>query len=193
MKTTEIWEVFVLDKRGYVHREIIAHLSEAPSKEALSELQAKRQLEGYRGKLRCSKVRGLVEDGNLYRLSVNPVCKISTLSKLLSNAEKAKLGESIHEKIVNAKLKTYQNEHTKVFGAQIRYISESVDNGDARLFFGYGSNEGNLQVSMKYMRKHNPDINGYYVLRADGTEFYYSADAFESIFTEVKKAENETA
>lgn len=69
--------------------------------------------------------------------------------------------------------------HKKVWALKLTSISEDEDTGHATLRSGDASRE----VDDRYMRRHEPEIGGYWVKYADGYESYSPAKAFEEGYT----------
>lgn len=70
--------------------------------------------------------------------------------------------------------------HKEVEAAQIVWIEREVDsNGSADLVFESVERQS-IRVDLAYMRKHQPQIGGYYVRYDGGYESFSPADAFEA-------------
>lgn len=76
--------------------------------------------------------------------------------------------------------------HKEVWALKIRDInteSKEID-GSALIIFvedGYAP----FTVNSEYLRKHNPQIGGYYVVYEDGYKSFSPADVFEKGYTKI--------
>jgi hypothetical protein len=71
--------------------------------------------------------------------------------------------------------------HKQVWALKIESVNERMD-GSAKLCIedeGFAS----IEVNEAYMRKHQPEAGGYYVVYKDGYKSFSPADAFESGYT----------
>lgn len=79
--------------------------------------------------------------------------------------------------------------HKKVHAEKILTIVRDGEgenresDGSARLLFA--DKLINVKVSHEYMRKHKPQIGGYYVVYEDGYDSFSPAEAFESGYTKI--------
>ena len=80
--------------------------------------------------------------------------------------------------------------HKKVRALKIEKVidptePESESDGSRILFFEppYDDEKHSIQVGHAYIRKHSPEVGGYFVVYEDGYESFSPAEAFESGYT----------
>ena len=72
--------------------------------------------------------------------------------------------------------------HKEVWALKIAHIESREDDG-AMLLMPEESGYAPFWVNHAYVRRHNPQVGGYYVVYADGYKSWSPAAAFESGYT----------
>lgn len=72
--------------------------------------------------------------------------------------------------------------HKKVKAFKIDEITFDSDSENRAMLKGYCL----VKVDHNYLKKHNPQVGGYYVRYADGYESFSPAEAFESGYSLIK-------
>lgn len=86
----------------------------------------------------------------------------------------------------------YQS-HKKVWALKIAKIDKDIDLAKAEdretdgsaLITPADEGYGEFKVDHEYMRKHNPEVGGYYVVYTDGYKSFSPAKAFEDGYTRI--------
>ena len=77
--------------------------------------------------------------------------------------------------------------HKDVWALKIRDITIPMQPGNesdgSRLIHPAETGYGAFRVNHEYVRKHNPQVGGYYVVYKDGYQSFSPADAFEEGYT----------
>lgn len=81
--------------------------------------------------------------------------------------------------------------HKKVWALKIETVERhgendpNVDTAESGFFVAADLGYGKIELDAEYMRKHNPQAGGYYVVYEDGYKSYSPAEAFESGYTRI--------
>ena len=78
--------------------------------------------------------------------------------------------------------------HKEVHAFKIREIKSTAvgdTKSDGSAFLVSADDGGTIRVTAEFMRKHRPQIGGYYVRYEDGYESFSPANAFEDGYTRI--------
>lgn len=91
--------------------------------------------------------------------------------------------KSLEESVAAAEMPRYRC-HKEVWAIKIQAIDEVGPDGACKLFPADAGYAGFL-VDGAYVRKHNPQPGGYYVVYKDGYKSFSPADAFEDGYARI--------
>lgn len=100
----------------------------------------------------------------------------------LCNRDLVKKMNELHDAGVQREMPRYKC-HKEVWAlkiAEIKNTTEAGSEGDgSRIIIPSDAGFAPFRVEFDYMRKHNPQVGGYYVVYSDGYKSYSPAKAFE--------------